>query len=187
MAGKRSRHSRTGWTASTTPTTACTRLARASGPPLADGFGGSREAGLGSRSRRLMSAAGTASAPLSVTGMAGDLQLWGTFIRPSATRRVSRPASDLYGKVLRRRRARGAPVVMDDPVARRFLEQSQYLGGVMGGTLPAVDRSADGAPGSDTGIDDAMRQMQVAAAPLLRQLSPAIRDSVQRIGQTAEE
>ena len=80
-----------------------------------------------------------------------------------------------------------APVLMDDPVARRFLEQSQYLGGVMGRTLAAVDRSADGAAGSDTGIDDAMRQMQGAAAPLLRELSPAIRDSVQRIGQTAEE
>jgi hypothetical protein len=82
---------------------------------------------------------------------------------------------------------KGAPVQMDDPVARRFLEQSQYLGGVMGRTLAAVDRSANGAAGSNTGIDDAMRQMQGAAAPLLRQLSPALRDSVQRIGQTAEE
>jgi hypothetical protein len=81
----------------------------------------------------------------------------------------------------------GAPVLMDDPVARRFLEQSQYLGGVTGRALAAVDRSADSAAGSDAGIDDAMRQMQGAAAPLLRQLSPAVRDSVQRIGQTAEE
>jgi hypothetical protein len=32
-----------------------------------------------------------------------------------------------------------------------------------------------------------MRQMQGAAAPPLRQLSPAIRDSLQRIGQTAED
>jgi hypothetical protein len=81
----------------------------------------------------------------------------------------------------------GTPVLMDDPVARRFLEQSQYLGGVMGRALAAVDRSADGAAGPAAGIDDAMRQMQGAAAPLLRQLSPAIRDSIQRIGQTAEE
>ena len=81
----------------------------------------------------------------------------------------------------------GAPVLMDDPVARRFLEQSQYLGGVMGRALAAADRSADGAAVPDAGIDDATRQLRGAAAPLLRQLSPAMRDSIQRIGQTAEE
>jgi len=81
----------------------------------------------------------------------------------------------------------GAPVLMDDPVARRFLEHSQYLGGVMGRALAAADRSADGAAVTSAGIDDAVRQMRDAAAPLLRQLTPAIRDSVQRIGQTAEE
>ena len=81
----------------------------------------------------------------------------------------------------------GAPVLIYDPVARRFLEQSQYLGGVMGRALAAADRSAGGAAVPGAGIDDAMRQMQGAAAPLLRQLSPAVRDSVQRIGQTAEE
>jgi len=81
----------------------------------------------------------------------------------------------------------GAPVLIYDPVARRFLEQSQYLGGVMGRALAAVDGSAGGAAVPGAGIDDAMRQMQGAAAPLLRQLSPAVRDSVQRIGQTAEE
>ena len=76
----------------------------------------------------------------------------------------------------------GAPVLMDDPVARRFLEQSQYLGGIMGRALAAVDRSADGAAVPDTGIADAMRQLRGAAAPLLKQLSPAMRDSIQRIG-----
>ena len=34
---------------------------------------------------------------------------------------------------------------------------------------------------------DAMQQMQGAAAPLLGLLSPATRDSIQRIGLTAEE
>jgi hypothetical protein len=81
----------------------------------------------------------------------------------------------------------GAPVLMDDPVARRFLEQSQYLGGIMGRALAGAGRPADGAAAPGAGIDDAVRQMRDAAAPLLRQLSPAIRDSVQRIGQTAEE
>jgi hypothetical protein len=81
----------------------------------------------------------------------------------------------------------GAPVLMDDPVARRFLEQSQYLGGIMGRALAAADRSADGTAVPDARIDDAMRQLRGAAAPLLKQLSPAMRDSIQRIGQTAEE
>jgi len=34
----------------------------------------------------------------------------------------------------------GAPVLIDDPVARRFLEQAQYLGGVMAGTLAAIEQ-----------------------------------------------
>jgi hypothetical protein len=32
-----------------------------------------------------------------------------------------------------------------------------------------------------------MQQFHRAAAPLLQQLSPGIRDSIERIGQTAEE
>ena len=39
----------------------------------------------------------------------------------------------------------GAPVLIDDPLARHFLEQAQYLGGVMAGTLAVIDRPADGA------------------------------------------
>ncbi len=38
----------------------------------------------------------------------------------------------------------GAPVLIDDPVARHFLEQAQYLGAVMAGTLAVIDRSTDG-------------------------------------------
>lgn len=91
----------------------------------------------------------------------------------------------------------GAPVLIEDPVARRFLEQAQYLGGVMAGTLAVIDRSTDGAavPGDRTGgaavpadrLDDAMQQLQDAAAPFLQLLHPAIRDSIQGIGRTAEE
>ena len=95
-----------------------------------------------------------------------------------------------------------APVLMDDPVARHFLEQSQYLGGVMARALAAADRQAadrqapDRQPADRSGastagldhmLDDAVQQVQGAAAPLLRKLSPAIRDAIQRIGQTAEE
>jgi hypothetical protein len=36
-------------------------------------------------------------------------------------------------------------------------------------------------------LDDAVQQLQSAAAPLLQLLSPAVRDSIQSIGRTAEE
>jgi hypothetical protein len=91
----------------------------------------------------------------------------------------------------------GAPVLIEDAVARRFLEQAQYLGGVMAGTLAVIDRSTDcaAAPGDRKGgaavpadrLGDAMQQLQNAAAPLLQLLHPATRDSIQGIGRTAEE
>ncbi len=90
-----------------------------------------------------------------------------------------------------------APVLIDDPVARRFLEQAQYLGGVMAAALAVIHRSAGGAavPGGRTGgaavpgdrLGDAMQQLQDAAAPFLPLLHPAMRDSIQGIGLTAEE
>ena len=80
-----------------------------------------------------------------------------------------------------------APVLIDDPDARRFLEQAQHLGGVMARTLVAIDRSPDSAAIAHKGLDDAMPQFHSAAAPLLQQLSPGIRDSIERIGLTAEE
>jgi len=81
----------------------------------------------------------------------------------------------------------GAPVLIDDPAARHFLEQAQYLGGVMARTLAAVDRSPDGAAVPNGALDDAMHQLQSAAAPLLQRLNPGVRDSIQRIGLTAEQ
>ena len=81
----------------------------------------------------------------------------------------------------------GAPVLIDNPVARRFLEQAQYLGAVMTRTLAVIDRSPDGAAVPSNSLDDAVQQLQSAAAPLLQLLSPGTRDSIQRIGRTAEE
>ena len=81
----------------------------------------------------------------------------------------------------------GAPVLIDDPVARRFLEQAQYLGGVMARVLASTLRSPDGAAMPGDGLDDAIQQLHSAAAPLLQLLSPGTRDSIQRIGLTAEE
>jgi hypothetical protein len=80
-----------------------------------------------------------------------------------------------------------APVLIDDSVARRFLEQAQYLGGVMARALALIDRSTDGAAVPGDSLDDAMQQLQSAAAPLLQLLSPGVRDSIQSIGRTAEE
>ena len=81
----------------------------------------------------------------------------------------------------------GAPVLIDDPTARHFLEQAQYLGGLMARALSVLDKSPDGAAGHDSGLRDAVRQLQSAAAPLLQLLSPVVRDSIAGISQTAEE
>lgn len=81
----------------------------------------------------------------------------------------------------------GAPVLIDDPVARRFLEQAQYLGGVMARMLAATERSPEAAAMPDDRLDDAMQQLNSAVAPLLQLLSPETRDVIQRIGLTAEE
>jgi hypothetical protein len=80
----------------------------------------------------------------------------------------------------------GAPVLIDDPAARHFLEQAQYLGGVMARTLAAIDRP-DGAAAPGDSLDDAMQQLQSAVAPFLQLLSPGVRNSIQRIGLTAEQ
>jgi hypothetical protein len=80
-----------------------------------------------------------------------------------------------------------APVLIDDPVARRLLEQAQYLGAVLARTLMLTDGPADGAAVPGDSLDDAMQQLQSAAAPLLQLLSPGVRDSIQSIGRTAEE
>lgn len=81
----------------------------------------------------------------------------------------------------------GAPVLINDPTARHFLEQAQYLGGLMARTLTAIDKSPKGTAVPGDGLQDAVRQLQSAAAPLLQLLTPAVRDAINGIGQTAEE
>ena len=80
-----------------------------------------------------------------------------------------------------------APVFIDDPVARRFLEQAQDFGAEMTRTLAQAHSSADGAAGPGDRLGDAARQLQSAAAPLLQLVSPEVRDSIQRIGRSAEK
>jgi hypothetical protein len=81
----------------------------------------------------------------------------------------------------------GAPVLINDPTARHFLEQAQYLGGLMARTLAVIDKSPKGTAVPADDLQDAVRQLQSAAAPLLQLLTPAIRDAINGIGQTAEE
>ena len=81
----------------------------------------------------------------------------------------------------------GAPVLINDPTARHFLEQAQYLGGLMARTLTVIDKSPKGTAVPGDGLQDAVRQLQSAAAPLLQLLTPAVRDAINGIGQTAEE
>ena len=81
----------------------------------------------------------------------------------------------------------GAPVLINDPTARHFLEQAQYLGGLMARTLAVIGKSPKGTTVPDDGLQDAVRQLQSAAAPLLQLLTPAVRDAINGIGQTAEE
>jgi hypothetical protein len=81
----------------------------------------------------------------------------------------------------------GGPVLINDPTARHFLEQAQYLGGLMARTLAVIDKSPKGTVVPDDGLQDAVRQLQSAAAPLLQLLTPAVRDAINGIGQTAEE
>jgi hypothetical protein len=81
----------------------------------------------------------------------------------------------------------GAPVLIDDPTARHFLEQAQYLGGLMARSLAAIDKAPNRAPVPADSLADAVQQLQSAAAPLLQLLSPDMRDAITRVGQTAEE
>ena len=73
-----------------------------------------------------------------------------------------------------------APVFIDDPVARRFLEQAQDFGGEMTRMLAQTHSSTGGSARPGDPLEDAMQQLQSAAAPLLELLSPNVRDSIQR-------
>jgi len=80
-----------------------------------------------------------------------------------------------------------APVLIEDPVARHFLERAQYLGVVMASKFTRLDRAPQGAAVPTDGLTDAVQQLQSAAAPPLHLLSPATRDFAQGLVGTAEE
>lgn len=80
-----------------------------------------------------------------------------------------------------------SPVFISDLVSRRFLEQAETLGAVMARRLESINRSTDASAVPGDPLDDAVKQLHSAAAPLLQSLSPGARDSIQRTGRTAEE
>ncbi len=80
-----------------------------------------------------------------------------------------------------------SPVFISDLVSRRFLEQAETLGAVMARRLESINRSTDASAVPGDPLDDAVKQLHSAAAPLLQSLSPGARDSIRRTGRTAEE
>ncbi len=70
----------------------------------------------------------------------------------------------------------GAPVLIDARVSRNFLELAQHLGGEMARLLATTGQTAGAtAATSSARLDDAIRQLRAAAAPLLALLTPAER------------
>jgi hypothetical protein len=72
----------------------------------------------------------------------------------------------------------GAPVLIDAKMSRNFLEQAQSLGGEMARALAATARtSGQGSYPADR-LDDAVRRVRTASAPLLQVLDPETRLAV---------
>jgi hypothetical protein len=64
----------------------------------------------------------------------------------------------------------GAPVLIESPVARRFLEQAQHLAGEMARVRPSHNRGVRRDRGSGD-LDSAVEGLRAAAAPLLAVLN----------------
>jgi len=72
----------------------------------------------------------------------------------------------------------GAPVLMEDPVARRFLEQAQVLAAELARILAPSEVGVLPPSAFAGGLDEAIKQLRGAAAPLLAALSAAERSAV---------
>jgi hypothetical protein len=80
-----------------------------------------------------------------------------------------------------------APLFIDEPVARNFLEQAQHLSGVMARALPVIDKPPGGTAVPGDVLADAVQRLQTAAIPLLQLIDPETRQAIQRLGQTPAE
>jgi hypothetical protein len=65
-----------------------------------------------------------------------------------------------------------APVLIDSPVARTFLDQAQRLAGEVARVLAPSDRPGPGLSNYSGGLDEAIDHLRAAAAPLLSVLTP---------------
>jgi hypothetical protein len=72
----------------------------------------------------------------------------------------------------------GAPVLIQEPRARRFLEQGQVLAAELGRIVSPVDVGALPSSAFAGGLEEAMKQLREAAAPLLAGLSTEERSAV---------
>jgi hypothetical protein len=72
----------------------------------------------------------------------------------------------------------GAPVLMEAPLARRFLEQAQVLAAELGRILSPADVEILPPSAFAGSLDEAIRQLRGAAVPLLAALSAEERSVV---------
>jgi hypothetical protein len=72
----------------------------------------------------------------------------------------------------------GAPVLIEDPVARRFLEQAQVLAAELGRILAPAEVGMLPSGAFAGSVEEAIKQLQGAAAPLLTALSAEERSAV---------
>jgi hypothetical protein len=64
----------------------------------------------------------------------------------------------------------GAPVLIDTPVSREFLEQAQHLGGEMARVAGLIGKKTLAREDSQARIDRSVAQLRTASAPLLQLL-----------------
>jgi hypothetical protein len=75
-----------------------------------------------------------------------------------------------------------APVLIDDRVSRRFLEEAQYLGGSMAQSLGALGEPSGTPEEQAARLGDAAGRLQAAAVPLLAALNPEERTAAAENG-----
>jgi hypothetical protein len=64
----------------------------------------------------------------------------------------------------------GAPVLIDAPVSRDFLEQAQHLGGEMARAAGLIGKQSGGHKDSKARIERSIKQLRAASAPLMQLL-----------------
>ncbi len=71
-----------------------------------------------------------------------------------------------------------APLLIEDSVAREFLEQAQTLAGEIGRVLAPSEVTAVFGSGAGRGLDEAIERLRIASAPLLATLTTDERSAV---------